>query len=145
MLTKLISQIISQQEEAGKKQVYIPKGVGIWNIPYTWYGHITDDVGFKATFLMGAWGNLVISLVLEAGKTYNFNCSCEWGNLYQTDFFTNFGETQFYESSFSYTPEYTGMVKIRFNLSNYQPDTQVNVEINNLPLNEFVLPEGSRN
>jgi hypothetical protein len=81
MLTKLISQIISQQQEAGKKQVYIPKGAGIHNIPYTWYGHITDDVGFKATFPWGYAMNLVISLVLEAGKTYNFNCSCDETNI----------------------------------------------------------------
>lgn len=77
MLTKLISQIMVQEEGNGKKQVYIPKGAGIQNIPYTWYGHITDDVGFKASFTWGQWSNLVISLLLEGGKTYNFNCSCE--------------------------------------------------------------------
>lgn len=144
MLTKLISQVISQQEENGKKQVYIPKGEGTPDIPFTWYGHITDDVGFKATFPRGAWGNLVISLVLEADKTYNFNCSCEGTSIEVIEVQCP-GRQEYYGESFSFIPSKTETVLIIPNLSYTNDPIQFNVEIDNLPLNEFVLPEGSRN
>lgn len=143
MLTKLISQIISQQEENGKKQVYIPKGEGTSYVPFTWYGHITDDVGFKASFPRGAWGNIVISLVLEADKTYNFNCSCEGTSIEAIEVECT-DRQEYYDVSFSFIPWKTETVLIKPNLSYTNDPIQFNVEIDKLPLNEFVLPEGSR-
>lgn len=60
--------------------------------------------------------------------------------------FTETGlDATYYESSFSLTSESTQLVKLDVRLEWTNDPIQFNVEIDNLPLNEYVLPEGSRN